>query len=208
MLSILVANHKGGSGKTTIASNLATAFASGGLRTTLADADRQRNSLAWLASRPADAAPIVGVDWVRQVGEIPKKTDRLVIDSPAAMKMRRVDRLIRMADVILVPVAPSVFDQATTVAFLDRLHRLKPIRKQRRAVAVVRNRVRARTRATEQLDNFVQELSVEAIGRLPDRAIFPDLAMRGLGVFDLGGKRMETVVEDWRALVDFIEGAD
>lgn len=207
MLSILIANHKGGSGKTTIASNLATAFASGGLRTTLADSDRQRNSLAWLATRPADAAPIVGVDWVGQIGKIPKKTDRLVIDSPAAMRMRKVDRLIRMADVILVPVAPSIFDQATTVAFLNRLQTLKPIRKQRRAVAVVRNRVRARTRASEQLDKFVQSLSVEAIGRLPDRAIFPDLAMRGLGVFDLSGKRMETLVEDWRALVDFIEGA-
>jgi len=207
VLSILIANHKGGSGKTTIASNLATAFASGGLRTTLADSDRQRNSLAWLATRPADAAPIVGVDWVGQIGNIPKKTDRLVIDSPAAMRMRKVDRLIRMADVILVPVAPSIFDQATTVAFLNRLQTLKPIRKQRRAVAVVRNRVRARTRASEQLDKFVQSLSVEAIGRLPDRAIFPDLAMRGLGVFDLSGKRMETLVEDWRALVDFIEGA-
>ncbi|MDP6706475.1 MAG: ParA family protein [Alphaproteobacteria bacterium] len=205
MLSVLVANYKGGSGKTTLATNLATAFASGGLRTVLADADRQRNSLAWLALRPPDAAPIAGVDWVRQVGEIPKNTDRLVVDSPAALKTKKVDRLIRMAHVILVPVAPSFFDQETTRAFLARLHRLKPIRKKRHTVVVVRNRVRANARASAELDNFVQDLSVAAIGRLPDRAIFPDLANRGLGVFDLGGKRRQALVEDWRALVDFIE---
>ena len=152
MITVLITNSKGGCGKTTIATNLAAAFAAGGFKTALAEADPQRSCLTWLSQRPKSAAKIRGLDWVETAGAPPKNTLRLVIDSSASVDMKLAKDLVRMADVIVVPVLPSYFDQASTARYLAKLEELKPIRKNKRAVAVVRNRVRKRTRAAAQLD--------------------------------------------------------
>jgi chromosome partitioning protein len=114
MISILVANTKGGCGKTTISTHLAAAFAAAGHPTALADADRQRSSLAWAGARPGTAAPITALDWVEALTAPPRGTARLVIDAAAAMKRRHVFDLVKEADVIIVPVLPSAFDQTST----------------------------------------------------------------------------------------------
>ena len=146
MQTVLVANIKGGCGKTTIATHLAAALAGAGRRPALADVDRQRSSLGWLDRRPPQTARIRGLDWVKQIEEPPKKVDRLVIDAPAAMKLKQVETLIKRADVIVLPVLPSAFDETATARFLARIEELKPIRKDRTRIAVVGNRLRARTR--------------------------------------------------------------
>ena len=125
MISILVANTKGGCGKTTIATHLAAAFAGAGHRTALADADRQHSSLEWTRLRPGTAAPIAALDWVDDLASPARGTERLVIDGAAAMRKKHVFELVRLADVIIVPVLPSAFDQGSTAAFLDRLHELE-----------------------------------------------------------------------------------
>ena len=94
MISVLIANSKGGCGKTTIATHLAAAFAAGGLPTALADTDRQRSSLGWLKARPDTAAPIRGLDWVKEIKAPPKGTERLVIDSPAALHSKEARSLV------------------------------------------------------------------------------------------------------------------
>jgi chromosome partitioning protein len=207
VFSILVTNPKGGSGKTTIATNLAAAFAAAGRRTWLADADRQRSSLGWLARRPATAAAIKGLDWVKDLGKAPDKDGLLVIDAPAAIKSKKTDALVARADVVVVPVLPSIFDQETTAAFLKRLDELKPIRKNKKAVAVLRNRVRRNSRAAARLDLFMIGTGRQDLGVLPDRALYPELAVQGLGVFDLRTKLGVTLQEDWQALVRFVEGS-
>jgi len=207
MLTVLVANTKGGCGKTTIATHLASAFAAGGLATALADVDRQRSSLGWLDRRPAEAAPIRGVDWAKDIGDPPKKTARLVIDAPAAMKIRQVEDLIRMADVIVLPVLPSAFDEAATAKFLGRIEELKPIRKSKTQVAVVGNRLRPRTRAAARLDVFLAGLGHDVAARLRDSALYTDMADQGLSLFDLSAKRAREVRADWTPLIRVIEGA-
>lgn len=207
MISVLVANMKGGAGKTTVATNLASAFAAGGLVTTLADADRQRSGLRWAKTRPSSDAPLEFVDWAKRFGDVPQETARLIIDLPAGMRTRRVDEMVRLADIILVPIIPSVFDEGTTARFLTKLTAIKPVRKGKRPFALVRNRVRQRSRAAEHLDAFVESLDCQAIGRVPDRAIYPELAAQGRGVFDLTGTRGNGLREDWFEILDFIEAS-
>ncbi len=208
MFSVLVTNPKGGSGKTTVATNLAAAFAAAGHRSWLADVDRQRSSLGWLSRRPAMAHPINGLDWVKALGKPPAKQGVLVIDAPAAIKSGKTDALVAIADVVVVPVLPSVFDQDTTATFLKRLDDLKPIRKNKKSVAVLRNRVRRNSRAAARLDLFMIGTGRQDLGVLPDRALYPELASQGLGIFDLGTKQGVTLQQDWQALLRFVNEPD
>ena len=205
MISVLVANSKGGCGKTTIATHLAAAFASGGLKTALADTDRQRSSLGWLKVRPETAAPIIGLDWVKAVGKPPKGTDRLVIDSPAALRGKETRDLVAQADVIVVPVLPSAFDQGSTAGFLERMQKLKSIRKNRKPLALVRNRIRAGSRAAARLDLFLMELGTRDVGWLTDRSLYNEVAWNGLSVFDLNTKQAVAIQQDWIPIVRFVE---
>ena len=205
MITVLIANMKCGAGKTTIATNLAVAYAAEGRRAVLADADRQRSSLRWIQARPAGAVPVIGVDWSHDCDEVPKGTARLIVDSPAGMRSKRVDALVRMADVVLIPIVPSVFDEGTTALFLSQLRAVKPVSKGKRPYALVPNRVRRRTRAAERLEAFMAALDCEAVGRLPDLSIFPEVAAEGRGIFDLPGSRGRRLRADWAEIVAFIE---
>lgn len=205
MISILVANAKGGCGKTTVASNLATAFANAGLKTALADGDRQRSTLHWLKRRPKSAAPIKGLDWHKELGKPPETIDRLVIDSGAGLRSKRVQEMLKRADMIVMPVLPSVFDEAATRGFLKKVDALKPIRNGKKPIGIVGNRMRARTRAEAGLDLFLSKLGHQVAARLRDRAIYQEVAREGLGIFDLPPGRRTAVVEDWLPLIRLVE---
>lgn len=204
MLTILVANSKGGCGKTTTATQLAAAFARSGLATALADADRQRSSLGWLERRPATVVAIRGLDWTKGPAK-PPSVDRLVVDAPAALKRGGLEDLVDTADVVLVPVLPSAFDEAATATLTAKLAALKPVRKGKKAVGVVANRLKARSRAAQRLEAFCAELDQPLAGRIADRAAYADLALEGLGVFDLDGTKAKGWREDWLPVVAFCE---
>lgn len=205
MISVLVANTKGGCGKTTLAIHIAAAFANRGFKTALADADRQRSSLGWLGRRPITAAPIGALDWTDEVEKLPKGIDRLVIDGAASMKRKSTHELIRMADVIVVPVLPSIWDQGATEGFLAELQTLKPIRKNRKPVAVIRNRVRPRSKAAQRLDVFLARVEHHDLGALPDRAVYDEVAADGLSLFDLTGLRAAALRRDWAHLLGYVD---
>jgi chromosome partitioning protein len=205
MLRVLVTNIKGGCGKTTIATNLAAAFAAGGFATGLAEVDRQRSSLTWLKLRDSQSRTIVGLDWRKDVGAAPSELRRLVIDAPANLRMRHVDDLIAEANLVVVPILASVFDEGSTERFLAKLEELKPIRKGRKSVALVANRLRPRSKAAQRLDGFLQRLGQPVAARLGDRAVYGELAVQGLSVFDLDGHLMRPVREEWRPLLNTIE---
>ena len=208
MITILVANTKGGCGKTTVATHLAAALAAEGRRTALADADRQRSSLQWARLRPGTAAPIAALDWVDEPTTPPRGTERLVIDGAAAMRKKQVFELVRQADVIVVPILPSAFDQSSTAAFLDRLGELKAVRKSRKPVGILRNRVRPRTRAAARLLQFLHRVEHADLGALPDRAVYNEVAADGLSIFDLPGGRALSLRRDWDGLLRYLGALD
>ena len=206
MLTVLVANIKGGCGKTTIATHLAAAFATGGQTTLLADVDRQRSALGWVDRRPASAAILTGLDWTKDLATPPKGSGRLVIDAPAALKTKQIEELVKLADVIVLPVLPSAFDEQATRRFLDKLEELKPIAKHRKSVVVVGNRLRARTKSADRLDDFLDGIGHKVVTRIRDSQLYADVAATGLSLFDLTGKRAGDYRTDWQPLLDHIAG--
>lgn len=205
MFTVLVANIKGGCGKTTIATHIAAAFAKAGHVTALADVDRQRSSLAWLARRPEGAAPILSLDWAKDFTGVPHGVRRLVIDAPAALKSDQIKELVKMADVVVLPVLPSTFDELATRRFLDKLEELKPIAKNKKSVVVIGNRMRLRTRAADRLDDFLEDIGHPVVARLRDSQAYPDAAATGLSLFDLPGKRIAEHRADWEPIMERIE---
>ncbi len=207
MLSVLVSNVKGGVGKTTISTHIAAALAAEGRRTALAEVDKQKSSLGWLSRRPATARPILGLDWTKELSDVPKGIEALVIDAPAAMKQKDVEDLVKLADVVVLPVLPGAFDEAATERFLKKLDELKAIRKARIPVAVVGNRLRPRTKSADRLDSFLGGVGHTVVARLRDSQIYPDLAATGQALFDLTTKRAAEVKADWDPLLAFIRKA-
>ncbi len=205
MLTVLVSNIKGGVGKTTISTHLAAAFAASGHHTILAEMDKQKSALGWLKRRPETAAPIVAEDWTKSLGDVPAKPGRLVIDVPAAMRPKEVEELVRMADVVVLPLLPGAFDEAATARFLKKLDELKSIRKNKVPVAVVGNRLRPRTKAADRLDLFLSDVGHQVAARLRDSQLYPDLASEGLSLFDIKTKRVADAKADWAPLLAFIE---
>ncbi len=206
MITVLVANPKGGCGKTMIATHLAAACATGGFPTALADTDPQRSSLHWLDSRPADAAPITGIDWTDTMGDPAAGTARLVIDSPASLSMKALRALVRRADFIIVPVLPSAFDVRATADFLKEFRALKAIRRKGKPFAVVRNRVRRGSRSAARLDSFLGDTKTADAGMILDRALYNETAWLGLSIFDLRTRQAFELQRDWIPLVRHIEG--
>jgi chromosome partitioning protein len=205
MIRVLVTNIKGGCGKTTLATNLAGAFARGGLMTALADVDRQHSALDWLELRPGQMPPIAGLDWRKKLDEPAEGTLRLVIDAPANLRMKEVEPLLAEADIVVVPVLPSLFDEGSTRRFMARLEELKPIRKGKKGVLVVANRVRSRTKAAQRLNDFLASVEAPPVTHLADRAVYGEAAVQGLSVFDLPGRAVGEVQEEWRPLLRAVE---
>lgn len=205
MLSILVVSTKGGCGKTTVATNLAAAFSAAGWETSLADMDPQASSLDWGEMRPEDANPVELIDWSRTFERVPRSTERLVIDAPAAIPRKRVEELLKRADVVIVPVLPSRFDENATRRFLGDLERMKLVRRGRRDVAIVANRVRAGQRTSQGLEDFLDDVGHPVVTRLADSQRYPQYAAHGLGLADFGNARVRKLLEDWEPLYEFLD---
>jgi chromosome partitioning protein len=209
MLTILVTNVKGGCGKTTVATNLAGALVKAGFPTLLADCDRQKSSLTWGARRPKGAPEIRMANWSKAATSPPKGIQRTVIDAPPALRRKQIADLVRVSDIIILPVLPSLFDEDATRRFLRVLDKLKPIRKNRRTVMIVGNRIRPRTTAAAQLEKFFGELGHQTVAHLRDTQFYATAAASGLSLFDLKSKRAEGFAADWHPLLRIIgkEGA-
>lgn len=198
MKTILVANRKGGCGKTVVAITLAAALAGQGRRVALADADRQKSASRWLRQRPADAAPIRAVDWSDDgdFGDAPKKLDWLVIDAPGALTGERATRLVAEAEAVMTPVLPSYFDVDSTTRFLKEIEHLKRVRKGKVGVHLIANRVRP-GRAAGRLDGFFRGLGQEPLAWISERTAYADLAEQGLSIFDKPQRAYAPIRAQW-----------
>ncbi len=205
MRSILISNAKGGCGKTTLSTNLAAAFSQCGLKTAIADVDPQGSSLQWIDRRPSDVPVIIGLDWSDSIGKVKKSIDRLIIDAPAALTPKEFQKLLKMADGIVMPILPSAFDQVAAMNFLSKVETLKPIRKNKKQVAVVANRVRSRSRSSRALMAFLKSFNHSPVMTLRETVMYTDAADNGISVFDKQTKAAREAQADWTDLISYIE---
>jgi len=204
---VVVANPKGGVGKSTISTNVAGYFASQGHAVMLGDADRQQSSRLWLNLRPVAARPIqawdIGPDLIAKP---PKGTTHVVLDTPAGLHGWRFRDVMKMADKIIVPLQPSVFDIFATRAFLDELASNRDAMKA--DIGIVGMRVDARTIAADKLHEFVDSLGLPVLGYLRDTQNYIHLAARGLTVFDVAPGRVERDLAQWQPICQWLDRAN
>jgi chromosome partitioning protein len=201
---IVVANPKGGVGKSTLSTNIAGYFASSGHAVMLGDADRQQSSRLWLGLRPAAARPISTWDIsADMIAKPPKGITHVVLDTPAGLHGWRFNDVLKMADKVIVPLQPSVFDIFATRAFLDELARNK--HGDRFQVALVGMRVDARTLASGKLQEFVDALTVPMLTSLRDTQNYVHLAAHGLTLFDVAPGRVEKDLEQWQPVCRWLD---
>ncbi len=207
MRSFLIANPKGGSGKSTLATNLAGYFAHGGHRVMLGDADRQNSARHWLSIRPKALPPIQ--DWDMDNGlpaRPPKGTTHAVIDTPAGLRGKSLERIVKQVERVIVPVQPSLFDILATQQFLDILLREKSVRREKTFVAVVGMRVDRRTRAASELERFLASYDLPVLTCLRDTQLYVQAAANGMSLFDLTPSRAAKDIEQWQPIIDWVNG--
>lgn len=208
MKSFLVANPKGGSGKTTLATNLAGYFAKRGLGVMLGDTDRQLSARDWLRIRPA-ALPQIRTWNIEKDGlaRPPAGTSHVVLDTPAGLHGKALERVLKPVSRVIVPVQPSLFDILATRQFLQILLEEKTVRKARTQVAVVGMRVDARTRAAGELERFLESYELPVLAYLRDTQLYVQVAANGMTLFDLPPSRSERDMDQWQPIIDWVNAA-
>lgn len=195
MLTVLVINSKGGSGKTTLSTNLASYYAHKHNKTVLMDYDPQGSSLQWLKVRPSDAEKIHGANGAPPKGAmvqrssqswIPSDTQVQIIDAPAGASGLLLQELVRKANFIIIPVAPSPIDIHATADFIKDLYLTGGVRSASVKIAVVANRVRSSSTAMyASLENFLSALKLPILASISDSDHYLHAIAKGLGVFEM-----------------------
>ena len=202
MQTILIANPKGGSGKTTLTVNIAGYLAFRGHGVTMLDMDRQKSATQWLASRPS-SLPSIGL--LHADMEKSAAKDWLVIDSPAGLHGKNLEHALKLAHKIIVPIAPSLFDIQASRDFLETLSREKTVRKGKTFVGVIGMRMSPHTRAATTLEQFIAGLGLPVLAYLRETQAYVNAAFEGKTLFDLPHYLAERELEQWAYLLSWLE---
>ena len=216
MQRITIINIKGGCGKTTIATNLASAYAKRKLNTTLIDYDPQGSSTYWLKLRSEDASSINGIEayptntpvtrsWQMH---LPLDTERVIVDTPAGLKGLDLIDQLRGSNTILIPVLPSSIDTHATADFIKDLFLIAKVRPQLTRLCIICNRVKANTLAYQSLEKFLRALNIPVIARLRETQNYVKAAENGLGVHELKSSNTEKELEAWDQVINWLEAGN
>ncbi|HZF81398.1 MAG TPA: ParA family protein [Rubrivivax sp.] len=201
---IVIANPKGGAGKSTLATNVAGCLATEGHAVMLGDIDRQQSSRRWLALRPPHLPLIRGWDVAADnIVRPPKGTTHVVLDTPAGLHGKKLDAVMKIADRMLIPLQASLFDIQATHTFITELrgHR----RGGELKLGLVGIRVREHTKASEQLHHYLATLPVPVVASLRDTQNYVQLAAHGLTLWDVAKSRVERDLEQWEPLLRWLK---
>jgi chromosome partitioning protein len=205
MYTILVANPKGGAGKSTLSTNIAGMLASTRQKVVIMDLDKQQSATNWLARRPAALPKIMSWNEETDMEELRTFAPQwMIIDTHA--RLRRADRtyLLSRANFVLVPVNPSVFDIEATAKFLIKLHMDTNVQSGKVAIGLVGSRTDSRTRMAQELNSFFQRSGLPVVMFVPDSVVYPQCARDGMSIYDLPRNRAEQQLEAWQPLVEWI----
>lgn len=203
MIRVLVLNSKGGAGKTTVATNLASLLALRG-SVLLADLDPQRSSSTW-AERRSEQLPKLSIiaDADRDFRGYPT-SDFVVFDAPAGLKKGRLEDMLDEVEVLLVPIGPSSFDMDASRLFLEKLNEIKRFRKGKVRMGVIANRVNARTKGGQRLQLFLSDLQLPVVATLRDNQLYVRAAQLGAGIADLRMAETRAELPQWAQLLRFV----
>lgn len=214
MNTTLVVNAKGGVGKTTITTNLASYFASRDIPTTIADFDPQGSSLNWLQQRDSEHRKIYGADMAIRSGmalqngrrQIPPGTRQLIIDAPAGPSRLMLQDLLARTQSIVIPVAPSSIDVHATANFIKELLLVGHVRFRNIRLAVIANRVRSSRPVYAPLERFVASLGISFLARVSDSEVYINAAEAGLGIYDLPADSCSEELREFLPIVRWLQG--
>lgn len=213
MNTTVVMNAKGGVGKTTIATNLASYFAANDVPTAIMDYDPQGSSLRWLEQRPLEAPHIHRADAASQTGGglksigryVPPEVRQLVIDAPAGPTRMLMQEMLARANVILIPVAPSQIDIRATASFIKELLLVGGLRHRNIRAAVVANRARSSTAVYEPLERFVHSLRLTFLTHLLDSEVYVESGDTGYGIFEIDAQRTAEQRRQFMPIVKWVD---
>jgi chromosome partitioning protein len=208
MQRIVILNPKGGSGKTTIASNLAACYAASGRRPALLDLDPQGSSTRWLRKRPRDSSPIHGIAAFERSAavtrswqlRVPAECSTVVVDTPAAVESQLLPEITRGADAVLVPVMPSDIDIHATAKCIADLLLVAKIRRSEHRIGIVANRVRVHTLVSQSLMRFLTSLDIPVVATLRDTQNYIRSAEAGIGIHEMPRWQVHQDLEQWDRL--------
>lgn len=210
MHSILVLNSKGGCGKSTLATNIAGYFAQLGKRVALADCDPQGSSRDWLSIRPSSATEIYDASIRGGKLHVPRNTDVIVIDTPAATHGQRLANYVRLGQTMVIPLMPSPIDIRAAEHFIDELYSLRKLIKRKIKLATVANRVREDTLAAAKLDYYLDKMKLPSGQKLPYMTVlrssqnYIKAAEKGLSIFEFAPAKTLYDREQWQPLLRWL----
>ncbi len=206
MRHIMVLNPKGGCGKSTIATSLASYYAYEGYRTALVDYDPQGTSYDWTQRRPEDRPTVTGVAaWEEGLRHMPRNAEYVILDAPARSHGSEMTALLRRAESVIVPVLPSSIDMLAATKFLAELMDSGRIERKQTRVAVVANRVREYTRIFDELDTYLDKLKIPYLAALRDTQNYVHAYGRGLGIFELPEHQAGQDWDQWDPVIEWLE---
>ncbi len=206
MRSILVANPKGGCGKTTIATNLASYYAVWETSTALVDLDPQQSSMDWLKVRPDTENKIQGFNGLKGKIYPDANTQRVIYDIPARTNNAKVAKLIKLVDVVIIPVLPSAIDMRVAASFVaDIVTRIRANNSEA-LIGVVANRTQKNYQSYSALMDFLNELSIPVVGALRNSQNYVKAADTGVGIFEMPAVDVKKDMQEWAPIINWIEG--
>jgi chromosome partitioning protein len=205
MRSIMVLNSKGGSGKSTVATNIASYYATQGNKVVLVDMDPQASSLEWLAARPSGRSTITGVDGADGHHRVPRNADYVIYDTPAAVHGAELSALLRRAQSIIIPVLPSPIDMRAATHFIQKVLDNGRIARKEARVALIANRCRENYNIFHQLDSYLRKVrKAPFISVLRETQNYVRAAERGLGVFELAPYAVRKDLDQWEPIIQWL----
>jgi len=214
MKRIVVTNSKGGTGKSTIAANLASFYALAGYKTTIIDYDPQASSSHWVDKRPINAVEIQSIRaYQAATARVTKSwflkpqpgTQRIIIDTPSGLDAAEFKTTLAEADAILIPVTPSSIDIHASTHFIADLLLGAKLKREHDQIAVIANRSRKNTVAYRKLEHFLLSLHIPFVSSLRDTQNYIKTIEQGSSIFEAGAKQMQQDISDWSAVFNWLE---